>query len=383
MPKKEINFWEELKKVKNKGLALAVEVIMFTGFLALLVGAFLWFWKSYQRQKNIIELRKEVSVIFDFVRNLYTSNLQVIRSGACEGYRNCDYTLTPEPVDDHTFRVHIFDLSLLNKLQGYCQANQVGNSDFDIVCYSPVSGQPLKIDMQAYQEYHKPYYAPYQGQYFSMTIEEPVLGNKFTLVLDTEINKSLIDTGNILETLKQAFQEWAKKRYDLALGNDCGDNNNPPTDPVGGLGSWDDELIPWIWQLFGNAPCQITSRGRMPILCQGIDNGCQCGSDCGCTNFQDNENVWKTTNEYCMFNDPNLWDTILGRLNLSSSYKMDGFGNLITFVPISDAGGNPIDCPPPPPQCCYRYDIPKKGSLGIYDWDNRQWLYRIEVVYPY
>jgi len=121
----------------------------------------------------------------------------------------------------------------------------------------------------------------------------------------------------------------------------------------------------------------------MPILCQGIDNGCQCGNNCGCTNFQDNENVWKTTNEYCMFDAPNLWDIILGRLRLSPSYKMDGFGNLITFVPISDANGNPVDCPPPPPRCCYRYDIPKKGSLGIYDWDNRRWLYRIEVVYPY
>jgi hypothetical protein len=375
-------FFSKLRKFKSKGIALSFEVIMFLGFLSLIVGIFYSIYRNYQKQRDILEVKKEVEVIFDFLRNLYTSNLKAILDG-CSGFRSCPYTLTPEPVDENTFRVHLFDIALLNKIRGYCKIEESGRNSYDISCYSAYAGRPFRVTILNYQQYQKPYYAPYRGNYFTIELQEPALGTRFALRLDTEINKSLLDTANKLETLKQAIQSWTKLRYDLALANECGEDDNPPTDPVGGLGSWDDELVAWIWQLFGTAPYQNTDRGEMPILCRGIDTGCDCGENCGCPNFVNNPNVWRNDDSFCVIDSSDEWDLFLQNLEIDPKYMLDGFGNLLTFVPLSDANGNPLNCPPPPPRCCYPYDIPKKGSLGIYDTDRGEWVYRIEIVYPY
>jgi hypothetical protein len=267
-------------------------------------------------------------------------------------------------------------------IKGYCSVQNTGDSQYDITCYSAYSGQPLEFKIENYQQYRKPFLAPYEGKYTSITITEPKLNFSATLVLNNEINKSLLDTGNILKTLKQAIENWTNERLQLAMGNACGDTSTSPTDPVGGLGSWDDVLIPWVWQLFGYNPYTYTSRGNIPTLCQGIDSGCQCGSNCGCLNFANNPNVWRFDTALCRLHDVQNWSTFLDHLGLSITYATDGFGNLLTFVPLSDANGNPSHCPPPSPRCCYPYDVPKKGTLGIYDYDKGKWEYKIEVVYP-
>ena len=369
-------------KEKSLGLSLVVEVLGFFMFLSVLIGIAVVLKKAFDNYKRIEETKIEMNRLFDFFRDLYTSNLAFIKN-SCNGFKNCKYTLTPEPVSDTTFRVHIADLSLLNRLKGYCKIEQTGDSQYDITCYSAYSGQPLQIDIENYQKYQQPFLAPYYGKYTSITITEPILGFNATLVLDTEINKSLLDTATILKTFKNAVKNWAKKRYRLAIGNDCGNSSTSPTDPVGGLGTWDDVLIPWIWQAFGYNPYTTTSRGKIPTLCQGVDEGCKCGNNCGCQNFLNNPNVWREDSNLCMVHNPQEFNTFLTNIGLSDSYMTDGFGNLLTFVPISNANDKPSSlCPPPPPSCCYPYDIPKKGTVGIYDYKNNRWVYRIEIIYP-
>ena len=369
-------------KGKNLGLALVIEVLGFSLILSVIIGVALSFYKYSERDKEFTRTKLEIETLFNFFRNLYLSNLSFIKE-TCSGYANCNYTLTPEPVSDTTFRVHIANLALLKTIKPFCQINQTGNSQFDITCYSAYSGQPFEVNIQNYQKYHQPFLAPYYGKYTSITITAPKLGFNATLVLDNEINKSLLDTAGILKTFKQAVENWAKMRLQLAIGNACGNSSTSPTDPVGGLGSWDDVLIPWIWQAFGYNPYTTTSRGKIPTLCQGIDEGCQCGNNCGCQNFLNNPNVWREDSNLCMVHSPQEFNIFLTNIGLSDSYMTDGFGNLLTFVPISNANDKPSSlCPPPPPSCCYPYDIPKKGTVGIYDYKNNRWVYKIEIIYP-
>jgi len=366
---------------KNLGLALIYEVLGFMAFLAVLTGAFLMLYKAYTKQSKVVQTKEEIERIFQFFRMTYVSNLKFAKNG-CIGFENCPYTLTPEPITDTTFRVHLGDVSLLNVLKGYCSVENTGENQYDVTCYSAYSGEPLEFKIENYHEYQKPFLAPYEGKYTSITITEPTLGFSATLVLNNEINKSLLDTAEILRSLKQAIEAWARRRLELAIGNACGDTSTSPTDPEGGLGSWDDVLIPWVWQAFGYSPFTFTPQGVIPTLCQGIDGGCQCGSNCGCTNFLNDPNVWRADLNLCKVYDVEEWGRFLDHLGLSITYATDGFGNLLTFVPLSNAEGEPSNCPPPPPSCCYPYDVPKKGTIGIYDHENGRWLYRVETIYP-
>jgi len=372
----------KIKRKKSLGLGLVFETLGFLLFITILSAIAIGLYKSYQNYKRISETKEEMAVLFDFFRNLYTSNLAFIKNG-CTGFKSCPYTLTPIPIDSTTFRVYIADLSLLNPIKRYCSVSQVNTNAYDISCYSQYSAKPLEVNIQNYQRYQKPFLSPYYGKYTSITLTEPVLNFNATLILDNEINKSLLDTASILKTLKQGIETWVKRRLDLAIGNACGDTATSETDPAGGLGSWDDVLIPWIWQAFGYNPFTFTNRGRIPTLCQGVDSGCKCGSNCGCLNFLNNPDVWRNDQNLCMLHDPTEWGRFLDHIGLSTDYMTDGFGNLLTFVPLSDANGNPSPlCPPPPPSCCYRYDIPKKGTLGIYDYNQKRWVYSVEIVYP-
>ena len=372
----------KFRRKKSLGLGLVLEALGFLFFITILSAIAIGLYKSYQNYKRVSETKQEMAILFNFFRNLYTSNLEFIKNG-CTGFNNCPYVLTPIPINQATFRVYIANLSLLNKIKRYCSIEQVGNNAYDITCYSQYSGKPLRVDIQNYQQYHEDFLAPYYGKYTSITLTEPVLNFNATLILDNEINKSLLDTASILKTIKQAIESWVKMRLNLAIGNACGDTATSETDPVGGLGSWDDVLIPWIWQAFGYNPFTYTNRGRIPTLCQGVDSGCQCGSNCGCLNFLNNPDVWRNDQNLCMVHDATEFARFLNHIGLNANYITDGFGNLLTFIPLSDNSDNPSPlCPPPPPSCCYRYDIPKKGTLGIYDYANNRWAYRIEIVYP-
>jgi Tfp pilus assembly protein PilE len=370
-----------MKRKKSLGMALVFEVLGFFIVLGILTAIGITLYKSFSTSKRVQETKMEMLQIFQFFKSLYMSNLQFIKNG-CMGFSNCKYTLTPEPINETTFRIHIADLSLLKMIKDYCSISQTGDSQYDIQCFSQYSGQPLKISIENYQQYQKDFLAPYEGKYTTITLTEPVLNFSATLVLDTEINKSLLDTANILKTFKNAVEKWVEIRKSLAIGNACGDTATSDTDPVGGLGSWDDELIPWVWQAFGYNPFTTTSRGKIPTLCQGIEVGCQCGNNCGCTNFANNPDLWREDISLCRVHNPTELTRFLGHIGLSDIYATDGFGNLLTFVPLSDANGNPaLNCPPPFPRCCYRYDIPRKGTIGIYDYNKKRWLYRIEIVY--
>ena len=146
------------------------------------------------------------------------------------------------------------------------------------------------------------------------------------------------------------------------LANDCsdgGNSNNPPN----GLGSWDDAMVPWIWELVSK---------QAGVLCSGSNSGN--ADTCDCNNLENNSNYWETDKNFCIITDGNTWKRILNNLGLDKNYRVDGFGNIITITLLSDKDGNPVNCPPKAPKPNYD-DIPAypKLRIGITDNCNKQW----------
>jgi len=109
-------------------------------------------------------------------------------------------------------------------------------------------------------------------------------------------------------------------------------------------------------------------------ICSGIETS----TNCGCSSFGINDN-WERNNAYCVIDTRTEIQRVLTNLGLGWNYATDGFGNPVTIVPIADANGNPVNCPPPRPQPNYPILNLGKKVIGVRD-ALGNWIYYIFTI---
>jgi len=136
----------------------------------------------------------------------------------------------------------------------------------------------------------------------------------------------------------------------------------------GGLESYDDVIIPWYFQVTGNAPNQE---------CTGIESGI-----CGCSGFS--STVWPTVSTWQDVTGTE-WTTVLANLNLSTIYRTDGFGNPLTLW-FTVNSSNALQGIPPRPRPNYdgAWSVrpPYRGLVGVYNTTSSSWVYYDSILYP-
>jgi hypothetical protein len=179
-----------------------------------------------------------------------------------------------------------------------------------------------------------------------------------------------------LDNLKKRILSFHKSQLLKELKNECSESK-------GGLDSWDDTFIPWVWALNG-------SNSTFNMSC--VDSG----GDCKCTGMVSDKNAvivtgtaatnrssyWSTlTNDMVVESPDDSFKTVLGNLSLPINfYLTDSVGNYIRFIYFSDgnngvgvlnSSGTPV--PPKMPSINYTtgtvanpaYNYKIQGELNI------------------
>jgi prepilin-type N-terminal cleavage/methylation domain-containing protein len=144
----------------------------------------------------------------------------------------------------------------------------------------------------------------------------------------------------------------------------------------GGLQSYDDVIIPWIWQALGSGPTTD---------CSGVT-----GAPCGCSGFS--TSVW--VNSFGSGSNANtlrygntgvtaaMLNTFAASIGLDPSCLTDGFGNSVTIIPLSSPSHSPLSRPDPPiPTYAWATKPPYGGHVGVYDPSANAWLISERIIY--
>ena len=107
------------------------------------------------------------------------------------------------------------------------------------------------------------------------------------------------------------------------------ENLNPCSPEEGGLNSWEDFVLPWIWRLVSETV----------ELCEGTDNAI---TGCGCMNNAVST-YWRTSASYAVLGRKSEWESVLPFVDLPLRYKTDWFGNRFWLVILSDPDGTARD----------------------------------------
>jgi len=353
--------------MRNRGFSIA-ELLIAMAVLSFLMGMLTLAMKGYERYRAIQTTKQIVKAINTAVQKTFIDNAK--QGQSCYSWSDgicSQITLTPVQVDENTIQFNVYDPQVLDLLKSVgCQV-QGGIPNFSVRCYDGF-GKPLKFQVVNGHNFGQNYVAPYQNQYFQLKITDGI-GNTYTVSIDRLINFYLEESKTKLYTLAQAIRKYIQTKRELELANVCDNPGTGPDDPDGGLGSWDDALVPWIWEA-------VSANGVNPLtLCQGEEDP---NTHCGCANFQ-NTDIWSDDEALCVLDTGDEMLRFLGNLNLGLSYWTDAFGNPITVVPLADQNGNPIGCPPPRPQPNYPQVILPKTRIGVRD-ANGNWAFYIDVV---
>jgi hypothetical protein len=171
-----------------------------------------------------------------------------------------------------------------------------------------------------------------------------------------------------LQDLKNRLLDFHKKQLLKELRNNC-------TSSDGGLDSWDDTYIPWIWLVN-----TTKSSKYLKYTCSST------GGSCKCVNLKSGSNtlamntagMWQTDNKYMSYYSSNSkWNNMLKNLNLPTKYyTVDSVGNFFKVTYFSDGDGATLKdnssvsyTPPPLPTEYYNetknYTYKVQGEINI------------------
>ena len=343
-------------KSQNRKAFTLFEFILVLGLIALTIPIIINIKNSISKIEKRYKTISEINTIKNVIEKTYLANLQYIENN-CAGYGDSQcstLSLLPTIKDTNTLEFHIKDsLSYnLNPLKNYsCLINKVATDTYDVKCYD-YFGKLMSFSGTNLPTPGKEYVLPYEDKYPSITITTKYFSKN--LQFDNLIKFSIAKTVQKEVDIGNAIKRFTRTIRLRELANDCsdgGNSNNPPN----GLGSWDDAMVPWIWELVSQQP---------GVLCSGSTS---CDSNaCGCENLDTNSNYWETNSNFCIIDDDTTWQRVLNNLGLDKNYRVDGFGNVITITLLSDANGNPVDCPPKAPYPNYdNIPVYPKTRIGI------------------
>jgi hypothetical protein len=349
----------------RKGIT-AMEVVIAMVFISFLLGLFAEWKRGVDVRIRTETTLKRVQAYQQAIERLYFANLTYVKNN-CYGWTDgfcVSISLTPRVINNTTLEVRTWDESVINLFtQIGCRVSGTAPV-YDITCYDGW-GYPFTLNDENEHTPGTVYTAPYDGRVYVLYVQ-PSKGQRVAIALDKEFDYSKTQTDQILNTIGNAIVRFVQQKRNAELNNVCDSTGGGSFDPAGGLGSWDDTVIPWVWEIVSQDPTGICSGVEVPT------------SGCGCSSFADTA-FWETDNAYCVVDERGEIQRVLNNLGLSFYYATDGFGNPVVIVPIADANGNPVHCPPPRPRPNYPVLNLGKTTIGIKN-ELGDWVYRISAV---
>jgi len=356
------NGGEEMKK----GFSV-IELLVVISVISFALASVFTVIKAVENWEKISLTKKVVKALNDAVEMTFRSNARFVSSG-CYGFNDgvCTaVTLTPLVVDNTTLQFNTYDADVIALLRSAGCRIEGELPNFTVVCFDGF-GRPLRFSSRNEHNFGEPYTAPYEGNFYSLTIYDSI-GNTYSVSL-RRLEEFFVDLSREkLSVIAGAVEEYVAQKRRLELVNVCGNNGTSEFDPPGGLGSWDDSEVPWIWQALGTNPL---------ALCSGVEDN---ATGCGCSDF--NTEIWRDDENWCVLDSPDEIALFLRNINLDPSYKTDAFGNAIEIVPIADGNGLPLEgaCPPPKPKPYYPLAVVTKTRIGVRDL-NGNWVFYVDVT---
>lgn len=188
------------------------------------------------------------------------------------------------------------------------------------------------------------------------------VGSKEFTYMDTYLmfrDKSL-DKLNILRKRLESFNRIV---YVNEIGNPCSFE--------GGLDSWDDFNIPWIWRVHSEPDVQGGQGAQSETCLTPIDPNATPKVVCSCQNYELSANKWSTDYNIVQVEgngEVDRYERILTNLSLPKTYRYDEVGNplsIILFAQVNAANGPAVLTNTPPPAPHKDYNVDPGGSFGI------------------
>ena len=350
--------------MKRKGVT-AMEIVIAMVFISFLLGIVAEWRRGVDIRTRTEITLKRIEAYQQAVERLYFANLDYVRNN-CYGWTDplcSNLSLTPRVLNPTTLEIRTWDNTIVNLfVQAGCRVAGAAPV-YSVTCYDGW-GHPFVLNDENAHIPGTVYTAPYVGRVYALYVQ-PSKGSRVAIVLDKEFDYSKTLTDQVLNTLGNAIVRFVQQKRNVELDNVCDSRSGGTFDPVGGLGSWDDTMVPWVWEIVSQNPT---------ALCSGIETP----TNCGCTSFVNNNN-WERSANYCVIDTRAEMQRVLNNLALGWNYATDGFGNPVTIVPLADSNGNPINCPPPRPQPSYPVLNLGKTAVGVRGLDG-VWYELVSVV---
>ena len=335
------------------------EIFVVMGLIAVFFPIIWHFYEVSETSKRIKVTKERIKAIEEAVKVMYVSNLQYAEAN-CYGWSDpsCSgMTLTPYPGSDNTRIVMNTRNSLVYSTLQAVGCNVNGT---EIRCQDGW-GDWMVFELQNYHSPDSSYVDPYLGNFFRMTVR--YRHGAVEIGIGEEIEWSLSKTNAKLSELATAIKRFTRNIRLLELTNVCNATGTSSKDPSGGLRSWDDAMVPWVWKVVSSQP-------------QALCSGAETATGCGCSNHS-SVNVWETNPSWRIVDTSSEWSRVLSNLGLPAEYRTDGFGNALDLVVLADANGNPLSVPPRP-QPNYPWSGVWKTRIGVLE--GGVWYSYFDVV---
>lgn len=345
---------------------IAMEIILFLIVIAIVAPMAIEMLNVSKNSMKVKITKTRIKALSQVIENVFVQNATYAQKN-CYGWNDgvcSSLTLTPIIENATTLNFNTTDTLAVKALISV-GCNVTGSApNFHVQCYDGY-GHLLKFSGLNLQTKGYDYTDPYQNKYPQIKVTA-THGIPAIISIPQTINNAKVATMQKFNTIANAIQKYVRGIRIAELGNTCG-TTNTSNNPSGGLSSTDNAIVPYVWESVASTPY---------ALCSGIENT---KSNCGCKSFGQNT-YWEQSSSYCTLNTSTTINRILTNLNLGTRYKTDGFGNKIIIVPLSNANGQPINCPPARPHPNYTglTAIPKT-RVGVKN-SSGQWVDYIDII---
>ncbi len=353
-------------KAKNKKRGfLSLEIILFLIVIAIMTPIAMELMKASQNSNKVKITKIRIKALNEAIERVFTENADYAQNN-CYGWGDTacsSLTLTPTVKDINTLSFNTLDSLAIQTLIGV-GCNISGTApNYDVKCFDGY-GKLMKFSGLNLHSKGSIFTTPYTNNYPQITIDTAHSAPAIISIAKS-VNNAKTITAQKLNTIASGIRNYVRAKRIAELGNTCG-TTNTATNPKGGLDSTDDAIVPYVWQLFS---------ASSTTLCSGIEDT---ASNCGCTSMT-NSNNWETNNAFCVIDSSTEMNRLLTNLGLGLRYRTDGFGNILTIVPLSNSTGGAVTCPPARPKPDYTglSSIPKT-RIGVKD-SAGQWATYIDV----
>jgi len=350
-------------KTLRKGFT-ALELILVIGFLAMISPTLFNLLTSIKSNSSRKITNEKISVIQEVVKRIYMINLQEVENN-CAGWSDLacsQLSLTPSIISTTKLGINTKSTAVIKTLKDIGCSVTGTNPQYQVECFDG-KGQNLNF---AGINLHVPntlYSSVYANNLPRLDINSTD-GRTRSVNFSDETSYSLSHSTQKLNDIGNAIKSFTRIAKMREVNNVCSDVATSAQNPQGGLASFDDVLIPWVWKITASNPNDI---------CSGIQDT---STNCGCSSATVLN--WETDSQYCSIDTDTELTRVLGNLGLGNLYRTDGFGNRITIVPMSDANGNSVSCPPSAPSPLY-VNTPMQGKVRIGAYNGVTWFTYIDV----